>query len=224
MKPISPTSSTMWDWLMEAIFPSHCVGCGILGTFLCDTCIKAIPPAEPHAENYIRAVWSYRHNAVRHLIWYLKYDGVYAIAPLCARAIGDSAIEDLAERSLTKNSTPVMVIATPIGPKRLKERGYNQAELIAASLVKYVMPGMLVHLPGALTKTHDTTPQMSFPDKRTRLTNLKGLFVVTCPEAIRDNDIILIDDVVTTGATLGEARRVLLEAGARSVHAYVVAH
>ena len=74
-----------------------------------------------------------------------------------------------------------------------------------------------------LYKKVHTESQVSIKDKEGRLTNLAGSFEVKNPEAVRDKNIILIDDVCTTGATIKEARKTLKEAGARRVIAMVVA-
>ena len=76
----------------------------------------------------------------------------------------------------------------------------------------------------ALEKIRHTAPQSSIKNRALRLQNLSGCFSIPHPEKVRGKNIILIDDVTTTGSTLAEARSVLLSAGARSVHAIAIAH
>jgi predicted amidophosphoribosyltransferase len=98
-------------------------------------------------------------------------------------------------------------------------RGYNHAEVLAREVSN------LLALPIAadtLVRIKKTKQQAKIHKKQDRLSNQQGVFAVTCN--IKGKDILLIDDVTTTGATLEEARNTLLKAGARSVHAATVAH
>jgi len=209
---------------MEAIFPSRCVGCHAVGSFLCDTCRMNIPPAEKPAHGDTRAAWSYRHPSVRRLIWHIKYEGVRAAAPVCAAALADMILEDLAERHLFERSKTVLIIPIPLSRARLRERGYNQTEDIARAVMTLLPDTDLILTTHALEKVRDTTPQMSLANKAERLRNLHGAFTAPDSSQLAGRDVILIDDVTTTGATFAEARKVLKEAGACNILCYAVAH
>lgn len=214
----------MWHMAIEALFPSRCIGCGTVGTFLCDTCRASISPAEASADKKVRAVWSYRHPTVHRLIWNLKYEGIRAVAPVCAEALYDMIAEDIAEESLVGDSGEMLVIPIPLSRARLKTRGYNHTEDIASALVTSFSDSNLVLATNILIKTRDTKPQMSLANKSERLRNLIDAFTVSHSSRIIGKTVILIDDVTTTGATIAEARKTLRAAGAREVKAYVVAH
>jgi ComF family protein len=114
-----------------------------------------------------------------------------------------------------------MVVPMPLGPSRLRERGYNQAWELARRVARQLA---LPRDPRILERVHDTPRQMSLPTER-RATNVRGSFAVPAGalRRLRGRDVALVDDVMTTGATAREAARTLLEAGARSVQVWVAA-
>lgn len=117
---------------------------------------------------------------------------------------------------------PWLLVPIPLSPSRLLERGFNQSERILREAVKGTSHSVAPHL---LTRVRDTTPQTHL-SRIERLTNLSGACVVPHAErdAVRGADLVLVDDVSTTGATFTEARRALLAAGARSVRVIALAH
>ena len=120
-------------------------------------------------------------------------------------------------------SQPI-VVPIPVTQKRKRERGYNQAECIAEALVNEDGARSISLCSNVLMKNKNTEHQARVKNKEKRLENIRNTFGIKNSENIKERDIILIDDIVTTGATITEARRTLLDAGARSVTAYVVAH
>jgi len=117
-----------------------------------------------------------------------------------------------------------LLIPIPITKARRKERGFNQTEMLAENLMKIVPANFLLHYePNILIKTKETEKQ-TFKNRAERLASLKDSFQVTDPEKIKDKKIILLDDVVTTGATISEVKRVLKQAHAKSIQAITLAH
>ncbi|MFH0800543.1 MAG: ComF family protein [Pseudomonadota bacterium] len=114
-----------------------------------------------------------------------------------------------------------LVVPVPLHPKRLGNRGFNQSALLATRLGK--ISGAQVEL-GALLRTRDIAPQVGL-ERAERMENVKGAFAVdekrTAKIALRD--ILLIDDVLTTGATVNECARALMKSGANSVSVLTVA-
>jgi len=116
-------------------------------------------------------------------------------------------------RHLWKNHLD-MIIPVPLHTKRLSERGFNQTELLALKITEHC------HIPtvsGLLFRKRDTKPQFDLP-KQQRLFNLRGAFVVRGKKLIQDKNILLLDDIYTTGATTAECTKALKAAGAKSVH------
>lgn len=111
------------------------------------------------------------------------------------------------------------VVPVPLHPRKLRARGYNQSALLAKSIAASLGAPFL---PRALVRTRDTRPQASL-DRADRSTNLAGAFRAPRAELVRGRHIVLVDDVVTTGATLHACREALLSAGAARVTALVLA-
>ena len=111
------------------------------------------------------------------------------------------------------------IIPVPIHPNRLKERGYNQVELLLPSFDKIKVPYYI----DIVERIIDTPHQTDLPRSK-RLTNLDGAFKVTDKKRVKGKSILIVDDVYTTGATLNELAKVLLKAGAKSVYGLVIAH
>lgn len=112
-----------------------------------------------------------------------------------------------------------VIIPVPLSRRRLRERGYNQAQLLARQL-RRTHPMMIA--PHALRRQRDTRPQVG-QERDARLANVRGAFVVHDRTIMRDRHVILLDDVMTTGATLTACAKALRHAGAASVSALVVA-
>lgn len=119
------------------------------------------------------------------------------------------------------------VLPVPLHPRRLRTRGYNQAlELLRRALGALHQAGgerpALAVLIEALRRVRDSAP-LGHESRAERLRRLRGVFEVAQPERVEGRVLLLVDDVMTTGATLGECARSLLESGAAEVRAVVLA-
>ena len=203
----------------------ECAGCRRPGGILCETCIpglaKLTPPycricASPHGQSPCRwcaenapAVDGVRapflmEGAVQQAIFSLKYRGIRAAAPDLARLLAGY----MAERRTPGD----VIVAVPLHWRRLRARGYNQSELLARELSK------VTGLPlgkGMLTRVKDAPPQVEAATRAKRRTNVEGSYEVAGDVAGRR--VLLIDDVVTTGATMSSCAAALKGAGAASV-------
>lgn len=165
----------------------------------CAECLRR-PPPWTHA----LAAFAYAYPLDR-LLHALKYRAALAYAPLFAEA--------LARQVRTR---PQMVVAVPLSPRRQRQRGYNQAQEIARPLARELD----VPLCAALSRTRDTPALAALP-WRARGTSMRGAFVAAAP--VDGASVALVDDVLTTGATLRAATLALLAAGAARVDVWVVA-
>ncbi|MEX0933693.1 MAG: phosphoribosyltransferase family protein [Candidatus Paceibacterota bacterium] len=211
--------------ISNLLFPRTCVLCGTLDVDVCSSCIHTLSQeasAEPSLTSTIRSCFAYKDERVRQIIWLLKYRSARFLASACAECIYEHLVEDMNELALFSNFTEPLLVPIPLSKKRLRARGYNQSELIARELVRCSSYCTLRN--DVLSKVRETPPQMSIKNKKERLTNIVGCFAVANSKCVKGRNIILIDDVTTTGATLREAEKVLREAGARSVIAYTFAH
>lgn len=154
----------------------------------------------------------------------MKYKGKKKIAGVLAEVLYGKIIEELSEFSVMENFREPILIPIPLSKKRYRERGYNQAELICRKLAKLDNNANFELKNNILIKPKDTEHQARIEDRGKRLKNIVGSFAVENPEPIKNRNIILIDDVTTTGATLNEARKILKQNGAKKIIAFAVAH
>jgi ComF family protein len=113
-----------------------------------------------------------------------------------------------------------VVIPVPLHWWRRLRRGYNQAEALAAAIARHLR---IDHRPGWLCRTRPTASQAQLPES-TRRTNVRGAFRAARGARVAGLNVLLVDDVLTTGSTASEAARVLREGGAAAVHVAVLAH
>ena len=211
---------------LDLALPASCAGCGEEGDPLCRECRTALDirlasepgvpvglPADIPAP-LLQLEWCAPFTGVtRRALHALKYDGERRLAPLMGAAV--------ARRWARAGAAGDALVPVPASPDRVRERGYDQAALIAAEA------GRRLPLPviAALERMRATTAQFDL-NRAARATNLVGAFRVPDPAAagaVRDRWIVLVDDVVTTGATLAACAAALLEAGAFAVSAVAVA-
>lgn len=210
--------------ILDLLFPSYCLACQRRGYYLCEVCLRSFPPAERETESWIYPIFDYRHPPVRQAISLLKYKNKRKIADILAEAIYDHLIEELAELSTMRNFNSAILIPIPIEKSRLKERGFNQSILIGKALTKLDQNQNFILNSDILIKVKDTDHQARLKNRKNRLQNIVGVFSINPNIDIKNKNIILLDDVTTTGATLAEAKRVLKLAGARKIIAFTVAH
>jgi len=182
--------------------PAGCRSCGLPGIdALCGACLSNPPSFTAcHAGGLFGGPLADAIHALK-----------YRDRPALARPLGAW----LAGRvSLPQNSA---IVPVPLGRKRRLARGYDQAALLARALAK--AKGLPI-LPLALARTRETKPQVG-RTRADRLRNVRGAFRAV--PAIRDRDVVLLDDVVTTGATADACAEALVLAGARSVRVLALA-
>ncbi len=114
---------------------------------------------------------------------------------------------------------PDCLVAMPLHPQRLRTRGFNQSQLLAARIAKRLDIPLLS---SACQRVRDTPPQSSLPWKE-RDKNIRGAFEVALPAQVQGKHVAIVDDVMTSGASIGELARALKKAGAAEVSAWVVA-
>jgi ComF family protein len=202
------------DRLLGLLFPDRCVGCGRFGALFCAACRRTLQPYSGQLPRmpplHSTAVAYIFDGPLRGALLGLKYQR----QPRLAEPLAELLLAQLdRERRLAGALVPV-----PLSPSRLAERGYNQAELIAAALARRLE---LPLVSSGLTRVRATRSQVGL-DSTARRQNVAGAFAwqhSRRPPA----QAVLIDDVLTTGATLQACASALLAAGSQQVTALTVA-
>ena len=179
------------------------------------------------APDWIFPLFDYRHTAIKKSIWLLKYKGKKRFANIFAEVMYGKIIEELSELSVMKNFSEPILIPIPLSKKRHRERGYNQAELICNELIKIndLRHGINFKLEKEYfnkNKRNRASGKYQRPERQ--IEKSFRFFFLKNPEIIKSKNIILIDDVTTTGATLNEAKKILKQSGAKKIIAFTVAH
>ncbi len=210
--------------ILDIVFPVYCVSCGQAGENLCIKCLSSFPAAERESAKWIFPLFDYRHPPIKSAVWLLKYKGKKSIAKVFAEVLYGSILEELADLKVMENFNAPLLVPVPIDKRRRRERGFNQAELMCEELIKLDQNTNFQLEKNVLVKIKGTGHQARIENRSERLKNIIDSFAVINAEKIKNRNIILIDDVTTTGATLAEAKKILREAGARKVIAFTVAH
>ena len=226
----------LWTGLLDLAYPPKCLVCGEMQPkFLCDACLAEVVLIEPpvcsqcgaplqegrcpecrheveFAFNSARAVGQY-DGVLKEAIHQLKYSGHRVLGPV----LGALIVEHLRRSALVPRVA--CIVPMPIHPSRVRQRGFNQSELLAAEVSRaFGLP----LLPRALVRTRPTRPQVDLPIEKRR-ENVEGAFKVVREDAVAGRSILLVDDVLTTGSTADSAARALRDAGAREIHVLTLA-
>ncbi|MFH0905390.1 MAG: ComF family protein [bacterium] len=220
--------SEVVNFVKEGIAPSRCAGCGVVGSWLCESCAGEIlwlrqqncyrcgrlTDGGRTCDNCRRrgaltgvvVAAHFEMGPVRELVHQFKYNGAIELAPILGEMLA------LAARD---NNLSGAVVPVPLHRKRQRDRGFNQAELLAKHVAGHLgLPycNILRRVKPTITQT-----ELSRPD---RMLNVSNAFICA---GSAPKEIILIDDVMTTGATLQECAKVLRGAGVKKVQGLVVA-
>jgi len=209
--------------LLDVLMPPACAGCGRPGALLCHACLAGLhAPSRPDdrflapdagvvvGDALALAMAAYAFDGpMRRALAALKYLGTSRLAPILAR----SALPAL--RALLAITGPTTLVPIPVHAERRRDRGYNQAELLARELARSTgMPWR-----DLLERSRHTTKQHRL-NRAARLQNLRGAFHTT---ARPPPTVILVDDIITTTATLEACASVLQEAGCQAVYGFALA-
>ena len=218
---------------LNLLFPQICVGCGRDGAFICPECANKLPHLEPPVCLKCGIPVSDRFYCPACINWQADIDGIRA--PFRFEGIIRESVHQLKYQNLRAISATLsemlhkylvanpinadFLIPVPLHPRRLRERGYNQSGLLAQELSKSI--GIRVD-ETSLVRTKYSLPQARTTSVSERHRNVIGLFECT-PDKISGKNIIVVDDVTTTGATLNACATALKQAGVVSVRGLALA-
>ena len=220
----------------DAAFPPRCAVCGALvdpdvSRGFCRPCLATLPlrssrdrwltcldgplAGDPLPGLHAVCACFYR-DPVREIVLKLKFHEAGHVADALGLLLADAIRRTSVERGLLWDS----VAAVPLHPTRLRERGYNQAGLVARTVARELR---IDDLSFALARTRATRVQSLEESPEARRDNLRGAFDVVTPERLRGRRILVVDDVLTTGTTLHECALAVRAAGAADVAGAVAA-
>ncbi len=220
--------------LVDYIFPRRCLGCGRVGQYFCGDCRKKIRSITlnesicPVCEHPAIAGMTHPRCRTRYapdgLTSFFHYDGAVreAVKVLKYRFVSDLAREFVAlVDSSAFDGIPLSDSLVPIAlhSSRLRYRGFNQAEVLGRFVSEKLHIPITVDI---LRRTRGTSPQAEIANRRQRLQNVEDIFTAH-ESAVRGRNVLLFDDVFTTGATIRSACKALKRVGAGSVWAITMA-
>ncbi len=240
--PTRELATSLPQRLLDLLFPPRCVHCRASGALLCADCRGQIhePPAPRCArcDRSLGAIAGLRcpqcaalfrdagSPAVQRIVVASDYEGpagsaIRALKFRRQRRLAPSLAELLIEAAQRAGVTPEILIPMPLHASRLRERGYNQAALLARPLARALRVPLRDDL---LIRARATQPQTSL-NRHERHANVAGAFALTAlaTTLLAGRRIALVDDVTTTGATLDAAADALLAAHPAAIYAFVVA-
>lgn len=235
--------TAMNNWFWELFFPIRCAGCFKITSgkrknkLICSDCLEEIKPSLylhcPNCEartinggsclvcqgktNLDRLIvpLAYQEKLVQKIIKAYKYNFIKDLA----RPISKIIINYLNSLGPRIDLSDSIIIPVPLHRRRFNYRGYNQALLLAESVAKEFDLNIIQN---CLLRIRNKKPQAEL-EKEKRMKNVQGVFKCLDSEKIKNKNIILIDDVYTTGATMNECARILKENGAKKVIGLAIA-
>ena len=203
----------MWKTIIDLLFPIYCLGCRQEGKFICSSCFEKI---EMNKKFYFDkssilkktiVAGNHKDELLKQAIYRYKYDFIKDLA----KPLGQLMINKLLENTKKKrNFKKFIFIPIPLHQKRLRWRGFNQAELLAQIVNQELNIPVINNF---LIRTKHTLPQAKIQKAFQRRQNIYNVFELNekhnLSKDLKNKTLILIDDISTTGATLGEAARIL---------------
>jgi ComF family protein len=228
--------SIIWKTFLDAFFPIRCLRCKTFDHWICAQCHSTLPiiieQQCPLCKKHVTTNGDVclacieKHNP--------PYDGVFVASyfkdPLVRKMIHNfkyrfaknlsQPLALLMAQSLHNSHFPApdLIIPVPLHPRRLRWRGFNQAEEIARSLDLRIPLNTDI-----LKRIRYTHPQVTMRNKKSRENNVQDAFALHDPSLIRGKNILLVDDIMTTGATIMACATVLKNSGAGKIYAIVIA-
>jgi ComF family protein len=218
--------------VLDLLFPQKCIGCGKEGGLICESCQRSLPRIVPpvcpkcgksQSSAIVCSACIVRKTPIDGIRSPFKFDGlmreaVHQLKYKNLRTLSHSLGSLLASYYVNYPLPGEVIVPVPLHPKRLKERGYNQSALLAREL------GKIINLPvddRCLIRERFVIPQAKTKSAEERRRNVVGAF--SCLDSkLRNKQVLLVDDVSTSGATLEACTIALKSAGAMSVWALVL--
>ena len=200
--------------ILDLLFPPKCVFCGKVmndpGEGVCPVCMKELPWSDgrPRKADFVSRITAplYYEGTVRDSFLRYKFHAASARGAVYGRLVGAEL--------LRREAADFDVLTwAPLNRYRKRRRGYDQAQLIAESAAAELGTTAVP----VLEKIRNAPPQSGLRTPEKRRANVSGCYIVPDPGLVADKRVLIVDDVITTGATVSECARMLMLAGARDV-------
>ncbi len=195
--------------------------CSVCGERLASPFVVSADAGSPHCElcrrmkpPYARAMaYGSYDGGLRELIHLLKYERVRP----AANVLGRMLVEVIADLEPAFSGDAILVVPVPLHSSKRRERGFNQSELMARTAVKQMRTGDRLKFGSDVLERRRVTQSQIGLSRHQRRENIRGAFTVAKPDEVAGREVLLIDDVFTTGTTVSECARILRKAGASKV-------
>lgn len=226
--------------LLDLFLPQECLGCGVGRTWLCSSCCARIvvrqdypcavckrPTLSGETHAHCKSsevpdgllVATHRSPLISELVHVFKYDRLQELAEIFSQLLLKKIEQSVLGTLLLLNSDIVMV-PVPLHRKRQWDRGFNQTELLAQHLSRLSsVQGLTISSETVVRNRATKSQTLLHRDKRKM--NITDAFSVVDPDSIKDKTVVIIDDVMTTGATVSELCKVIKKAGAKDIWSLV---
>ncbi len=213
-----------FSFLQSLFFPKECLGCQVLGEFICPHCLKQIPirssqpPEKIRFQDYLDQVHVtsfYANKILARLIDLFKFHYQEHLGEILASL----TVSYLKKNKLNHTLADFIIIPLPLHRRRYLERGFNQSKILAEFIGQYLN----IPVVGETLIRKKYTKHQTKLNIIKRLKNISGVFTIVDKQKIIGKKILLVDDVVTTGVSLNEAAKVLRQNGAIKVIGLVLA-
>lgn len=208
----------LFNSFVSIVLPSSCTSCNrALSVYplpICHSCSRVLldltpKPVITYTKRCKVTSCTKYEKLMKTCVKSLKYGGNRNLLPLFNNIIASFSLREKID----------LIIPVPIHSSKLRERGYNQSELISSLLAEKLSLPVSTH---TVTRTRRTSQQTGL-SKKERMENLKGSFIVVDRLGVMGKSVLVVDDILTTGATMNECSKVLLEAGAKHVSGFTLA-
>lgn len=229
--------TVIYNWILDFVFPKKCVGCKIDGSFLCSACEGKIeylttqvclvcqkPSVKGFTHPNCATIYTPERlyspfvykGVIRNAILETKYSGAFAVLDPLLNIFVEAVLE-----SALEIGDKAIVIPIPLHRSRYTKRGFNQAEYIASKIADAFNVPCHTNI---LQRIVNTKSQVGL-DKEARRENVKNAFGINpkTSSILKDSDIVLVDDVGTSGATMLSASKALKRAGCRYIYCLCLA-
>lgn len=228
--------------LIDLVYPKTCFGCkkrmpSLAENYICPDCLRKIDKPKPpfcikcgksidildmdrcpectgygyyFTRGYTSSIYE---GLIKEGIHYFKYNSHTYLSKTLAGLMIDFALEYIDLNTIDA------IVSVPLHWRKQRDRGFNQSKILGKILSKNTK---IPFIQKGLFRIKAIRPQVEFP-RRERITNVSGAFKVTSPKNFLNKHVLLIDDVFTTGATLNECSKILLESGAKEVWVFTLA-